>query len=210
MENLLLRFEFSSIHNTNPNVNYHVFAENMDILNIFLKQHNFTDVNKCSITVVENTLDPCDEGFILRPFTFKSNSNNTTYTIITCDHFVTQAIELLADDLNKSMIFGEAIFRQDIEIFKLISDCLKGLSHVHIIDFSLCDVDETELGDTTIKDLMDLNQKYMNAICSPAEDPDYYLTLQSITNDLDSNVMPITIECYVEHFASMMVDTFGN
>lgn len=218
MSDYYLKFEFSSIHNTSKNMNYCVYAENKDDLKLFMTQHGFSNVPNESVTLVEKGKHEGDH--VLEPYKFRSNSSNELFTVMTCWKFVEDAIAKLSRDLSETMLFGEAIVRRDIEIFKVIGDVINGLDQGRIIDFLLCDYtpSENDFGDERIKnsiELYQLQKEYMRHIDHPSEDNPEMLIYSDLCDamvdedgDPDKGVLPITIECYINNFTEMMMDAF--
>lgn len=212
MVDYYFKFEFTSVHNTVKNMNYYVLAETIDDLKLFLSQHNFYDVPPESISIYpKHKMDNYEGNLVLEEYRFKSNNSPEILTVMTCWKFVEEAISNIASDLNQYMLFGEAIVRRDVEIFKLIGDYISSLDHAHIIDFTLCDIDDDIAdGVLTNEKINELTRKYKQIIGSPTEDADMAIVYDSIFDSVNDNacVLPITIECYISNFTEMMMDAF--
>ena len=214
MEPYIFRFEFSSCYNKIKNMNYEVYAENEKDLQMFLMQHNFTDSPMDSVTVLPRTeIDRINDGRILKEFLFKSNKTNQIYKVITCDDFVDYAIANTCNELSGALIFGEAIIRRDIEIFKLIGDLVVTLPHVNIMDFALADIQST--GNNSIDSFSEICQLTRTYHCKNLDIDDFsesalYYPHESMEySRCDGEVQPITLEAYVESFTEKMVDSFN-
>lgn len=208
MTDYYFKFEFTSIHNTNKNMNYYVLAENMDDLKLFLLQHNFHDVPPEAVQVVPR--DYNSGSHVLESYRFKSNSSSEIFSVMTCWLFIEETVQNLSMDLNQYMLFGEAIIRRDIEVFKVIGDLLSGMDHIHIIDYIAADIESTDTPETSAKEITEMRKEYCRKIGSPTEDTDMYITYESIFDAMDRHdgVLPITIECYIGNFTEMMMDAF--
>lgn len=199
------------MHNKVKNMNYHVIAKNEEDMKLFLLQHNFTDSPMDAITVIpEDEYDQGEYRYTLEKYLFRSNKSKELFTVMTCPDFVDFAVETTCNDLVDSLLFGEAILRRDIEIFKLIGDLIHSLPHTNIMDFSLADVDSTD--DTVpehITDILEMRKTYCNKIGCVTEDDGSYYVHQSMEFDrCDTLPQPITIESYVASFTERMVDVF--
>lgn len=211
MDSYLFRFEFSSVHNKAKNMNYHVIAHNEEDMKMFLLQHNFTDSPLDSITVIPSKeYDQSEYRYTLEKYLFRSNRSNELFTIMTCEDFVDYAVETTCNSLTDSLLFGEAILRRDIGIFKLIGDMVHSLPHANIMDFSLAEVDSTDDSiPGTISEILEMRKTYCNKIGSPYDDAGAYYIHQSMDFDrCDTVPQPITIESYVAAFTERMIDVF--
>ena len=189
------KFSFMSMHSENKNMSYHVLAETEEDLYLFLKQHGFSDAPPESIQLFPKDKIVADLSHILKPFKFKSNKRPGIFSVMTCEAFVDDAISNLASDLNVNMLFGEAIIRRDIEVFKMIGDLVHDLPFAHVIDFVLAD---------------QMTSEYRTKICCPCEDTDYYMTYEQLYDAVTPDeIYPITLECYISNFTEMMVDVFN-
>lgn len=215
----LLRFEFSSRHNSNRNMNYYVYARTHEDLLMFLRQHNFINVPNEAISIKSVDETSVVYGLrLLRPFNFRSNKNNQLFTVMTCDEFVNATIESVANELCQFSLFGEAIMRRDIGIFDMIASLVGDLTHVHIIDYTLADeykifrnTDFPNEG-CSADEMTSLTKSYLKHIGAPTEDGDLLTIIQSLQDSIDHtdcDVYPITLESYVANFTEMMVDAFN-
>jgi hypothetical protein len=212
MEEYYFKFEFSSVHCKSKSINYYVLAKNMDDLKLFLSQHGFNNVPPEAVKLIpRNKTGKYDENCVLEPYRFKSNSSSEIFTVMTCWRYIDEAVSKLASDLSQYMLFGEAIVRRDVEIFKTIGDLIQNLGVAHVIDFSLCDVDNTNDSILSNREIRDMHKKYCQRVGAPTEDTDVVLTYERLFDSVDNehdDVLPITIECYISNFTEMMMDVF--
>lgn len=219
-----LKFQFRSIRSKSKAFTYVALTKNPEDLQLFLKQHKFDNVPKESITLLpESEFRQKDESCVLRPYKFKSNRQpfGQVFTIMSNQDIVEGILDPVSEEICKFSLFGEAIVRRDIEVFKVIGNIISDLPATHVVDFSLVDMDEAHLSDED-----DLNESakstqefisyyidYDKRITYPTEDHD----MSVIRDDLDrayrdsvdaDSVLPFTIEAYIEHFVSMMTDSF--
>lgn len=210
MEPYLFKFEFSSVHNKIKNMNYHVIAKNEEDMKMFLLQHNFTDSPIDAITVLpSDKYDPSEYRYTLEKYLFKSNKSDELFTVMTCQEFVDHAVETTCNSLTDSLLFGEAILRRDIGVFKLIGDLVHSLPHTNIMDFVLADVDSTD--DTvhnSINEILEMRKTYHDRIGSRYDDGSYYIHQSMEFDRCDTLPQPITIESYIAAFTERMVDVF--
>ena len=210
----LLMFRFEAINNkqkAHP-TRYRVVTDNFNMMNLFLKQHCFNDITPESLSVVKFAdVNKCPDRYnILQPYMFKSNYNDKIYTIITSEGFVNYAIDAVANDLNNYMVFGEAILRNDIAVFKTIGNIIYELPHTHIFDYILANEESVDNPGSLIdSDLLDMRRCYLSAMSAPCEDPGSYMTFESLHDAVNTDeIMPITIECYTSSFVEMMTDEY--
>ena len=126
-------------------------------------------------------------------------------------------LETTANDLSDASLFGEAILRTDIEIFKVINSMISKLSQGFVLDTSLAD--ESLLFNSMENDnykgtMMDMIAEYKNRIGAPTEDAGSQAILQSLYDSVpdltaDNGVYPITVEAYVSAFTELMIDCFN-
>lgn len=214
MEDYYFKFEFSSIHNKIKSINYYVLAETMDDLRLFMAQHGFKDAPPESIELLpKNNMGKYSHNCLLEEYKFKSNNSDEVFSVMTCWTFINDTVNRISNDLNEYMLFGEAIIRRDVEIFKVIGDLVSGLDFGHVIDFMLCDYKPEDETDEIVSDqlLYQLQKEYMKHIGKPTEDVNVTKTYEDLFNSVDDdedNIMPVTIECYISNFTEMMMDVF--
>lgn len=200
----LFKFTFSSKYNKIRNLNYEVYAETKEDLNMFLIQHNFTDTPMDAVTLVPKSEKSTLYALTLTKHIFKSNKYDGLFTVMTCPDFVNEAITSTCNSLNDSMIFGEAIIRRDIEIFKMIGDLVNALPHANVIDFSAAD--DNSVKDDTITEIV--QNKCRNGLSWYEDASTYYSHMSMDMARHNDEPEPITLEAYIESFAGMLVDTF--
>ena len=133
-----IRFDFSPVkHSTS--MHYYVLAESLDEMHMFLNQHGFHNVDSSLVFYPIEKYKSTDSAHVLHEYRFMSNHKPGVFTVMTCENFITHAIETTANDLTDASLFGEAILRTDIEIFKVISSLINRLSHGHVIDIQIAD-----------------------------------------------------------------------
>ena len=209
-----LRFDFQAI-NTKQKASptkYRVVTDDFSKMMLFLKQHGFNDVPKESLNIIcIDDIDKCPDHYnILRPYRFKSNYTNDVYTIMTSEGFIDYAVDSAANDLNGYLLFGEAILRHDIEVFKTIGHLISNLPHTVIFDYMLAD--EQSVDDKTSlvsREISEMRKAYLAAISAPCEDYGAYETFESLHGACNvDEILPITLECYTSSFVEMMTDEY--
>lgn len=206
-----IKFTFTSVKNKSKSLSHVVLAEKMEDLQMFLAQHRFDRVPKEAITMLpEEKYKPSYSSQILKPYQFRSNFSKEVFTIMTCEDLVDSIIDNLASDLSKYMLFGEAIIRRDIEVFKEIGDIISDLPCAHVIDFSYVDIEPDEEPLKNSKDIIRQTQRYLNNCGScPTEDPDVKVIWDDLCDGfLDGMVLSATVEAYISNFIEMMTDSF--
>lgn len=206
-----IKFKFSSVMSRKYDRPFEVYAKNMDEMNMFLNQHCFKNVDNSAFEIIPTSMCRNKNDMMLRIYSFKSNHSNDVYRVMTTRSFVDMAAENTASIINCNLLFGEAILRHDIEIFKHINDLLWDLPHVHVKDVLLAD-DDIINSNNLIKETIEMRSQYLSCIDKPWNDYDPMLVAQSlydaISDDDDPDeIYPITIEAYVSNFTSMITDT---
>lgn len=202
-----IRFRFSSVLNRGKDKPYEVFANTMDEMKMFLTQHCFKDVDNAAFEFIPKNLCKHND-MILELYSFKSNHSNDVYHVMTTKFFVERALEDTAADINYTLLFGEAILRHDIEIFKHICDLLWNLPCVHVKDVLIAD-DESINKKQYFGNSVDLVTQYYESFGKPWEDCDSQLVIQSLYDSLSNEpgeIYPITIEAYVSSFTTLLTD----
>ena len=210
----LYKFSFESAKNSNGSsgMKYHVIAYSMDDMYTFLRQHKFDiEMAMHAITIHDKYEIHEYESNYLKPYQFKSNVRKGVFTVMTTEYIIDLMLENVTADLTHSLLLGEAIFRRDVEVFRMIADIITKLPHVHIIDFTRVDVESATLPeDKYVYDMIKLQQQYAKHIGAPTEDADYVGILDNLEHyQLNEPVSPITIEGYVSQFTEMMMDTYS-
>lgn len=208
-----IKFIFTSVKNKSKSLNHVVLAEKMEDLQMFLAQHRFDRVPKEAITMLpEEKFKPSYEMCILKPYKFWSNSSKEVFTIMTCEDLLDSLVDNLASDLSRCLLFGEAIIRRDIEVFREIGDIISELSCAHVIDFSYIDLDPSSESECiqSQKDAIINTQRYLNNCGScPTEDPDIKCIWDDIWSGFyDGVVTTVTVEAYISNFIETMTDSF--
>ena len=207
-----LRFDFQSIRQKYSPTKFRVVTDDFSNLMLFFRQHGFKDVPNESIQIVcIDDIDTCPDHYhILKPYKFKSNYSNEIYNIMTCEDFINYAIDSAANDLNGYLLFGEAILRHDIEIFKTIGELVYGLRHTTVFDYILADEQCVDNNDGLIsREIAQMRKDYLTKVSAPCEDYGAYETFESLHNDfVYGEILPITLECYTSSFVEMMTDEY--
>ena len=211
-----IRFDFAPVKQPSG-MHYYVLAESLDEMHQFLHQHGFHDVDKLLTFYPMEKYVPRDASHILHIHRFMSNHKPGVFSVMTCETFITHALETTANDLSDASLFGEAILRTDIEIFKVINSMISKLSQGFVLDTNLAD--ESLLFNSMENDnykgtMMDMIAEYKNRIGAPTEDAGSQAILQSLYDSVpdltaDNGVYPITVEAYVSAFTELMIDCFN-
>lgn len=201
------KFRFCSSGSSHvASMEYYVETQSIDDLKLFFKQHNFTNVPDEAIQVITTDHESITSSRILQPFEMRSNNSNEIFTIMTCQDFIDYTIDAVAQELAYHSIFGEAIIRRDIEIFKLIGDLLYELPHAEVADFCLVDDDLIDKDFPTSRDIFEMRKDYCESI--GREYGNAYYAYETLYESLSSDdILPITIEAYVSHFIEMITDS---
>lgn len=220
MNDELYEFKFESLRrfkNNDHGMIYKIYSESLNDISTFCAQHNF-DINCAKDAIV-----PVDRGTVnlitsrtLKVFKFKSNIRQGVFDIMTTENFMDIIIENMASDLAQTLMFGESIFRTDLELFKTITELMGHMKHAKILDFAYVDTDSTDLNKasfdiaTTAQELIALNTKYSQMIGCPSEDAPVLAIQDALSMDLLNNdVSPITLEGYISGFTELMIDVFN-
>ena len=210
-------FQFQSVRKNTPSgMPYKVYSNNLDDIYTFLRQHNF-DITaaKEAISIHPRSEFKIIDSYTLKPYKFRSNFRKGAFTILSTEYFTDVIIENLSSDLIQTLMFGEAIFRTDIEVFKTIVDNMEKLAYGPIVDFSLIDTESTKLDKTAFdkckmaQTIHARNKAYCAKIGCPTEDGPILEMQDSLSMDLLNNdVSPITLEGYISGFTELMLDVF--
>lgn len=204
----LFRFRFKS-NGMTDNMAYFVLSDDINKVRLFLKQHNFKEVDSYIEPVLAEEHSGDDE-FLLEPYIMKSNSSDKLYTVMTNEHMVYACASKVSGILSDSLVFGDEVIRDDIPIMKIISKLVHGLDHVYVLDHTLCDQDGKPYSssyDQYIKCGIP-NPDYTDADLPTAyDDTGIYESMEySIIKD---KPLPFTIEAYVSYFADLLTDEYN-
>lgn len=212
-------FQFQSVKK-NPvsgGMPYKVYSDSLDDIYTFIRQHNF-EINAAreAISIHPRSEFNIIDSYVVKPFKFRSNFRDGLFTILSTEYFTDVIIENLASDLIQTLMFGEAIFRTDIEVFKTIIDNMEKLSYGPIVDFSLIDTESTKLDKSALdkckiaQTIRNRNKEYCTKVGCPTEDGPILEMQDSLSMDLLNNdVSPITLEGYISGFTELMLDVFN-
>lgn len=210
------KFEFSSASTRSSSMKYYVMSDNRQDMDMFLSQHGFHNVEDSITIIPQEEYKPKDGTHLLSIHMFASNKEHTIYHVMTCEDFITRALDNVANDTSDHSIFGEAILRTDVEFIKMAAKDLSSLRHAFVMDFRLAD--ESLLFNHNENDgykgtMLDMIAEYKNRIGAPSEDTGSQAILQSLYDacpDADTNcVYPITVEAYISTFTELMVDCYA-
>jgi hypothetical protein len=183
-----------------------IYASTKDDMLLFLKQHNF-DMRYVNIEYVDDNRKILD-SYVLKTYHFRSNKSNEVFHIKTCESFVASAIATVGDHLSDTCIFGESIFRDDIEFIKVVTDLIDKLPFATVVDWSLLDGDSCNMMGYDNLSWMVVKK---DLLFSENYEPDFeHMDTSSIYDDLSQasdpdRIQPITIEAYVRGFAESII-----
>lgn len=204
----MFKFQIGSGKNI---TDFAVFSHEKHELLLFMKQHNIL-INESYIEWIT------DEEFyskysnkedLLRFYKFRSNKNNEVYNVMTSKYLLNYALQLVGDHISDNMIFGPAIFRDDIEFIKLISDLINKLPFIEIMDYELLDMDTIALHDSyEWKDVKHdkLFNKDIDAIYDLFDTCYVYEALNEAFEKHEDDIQPITIEAYIRAFVEYVIN----
>lgn len=215
-------FRFTIPRLTKVNINYtgyayshsdiHIYSHTKEDMMLFMQQHGF-DIQYADVQYVyDNDSETNSSYTTLKLYHFKSNKCDTVYHIMTCEYFIQQALSNVASHISDACVFGQGIFRDDVEIIKLVQDLLDKLPHVEILDYGFID------GDWVVENCMDadidLSWESIKKCRLFDEDgePNYEMFDNSSIYDSfvtkgPDEIQDITIEAYVRSFTEFLIST---
>ncbi len=211
----VFKFESSKPY-TKSGMPYKIYSESLNDIYKFIQQHNFDPLTaKDAISVHDRGEIKSLDCYTLKPHIFRSNFRKDNFTVLTTDYILDIIIENLSSDLAQTLMFGEAIFRTDIELFKTIIDLMDHIKQVRILDFAFVDTDSTDLTKASLdmaklaQELIALNKRYAQHIGCPSEDGPIMAIQDNLSMDLlNKQIAPITLEGYISGFTELMLDVF--
>ena len=179
-----------------------VWSHDVMYTETFINQHSL-DPNKIKRYIIpgcdvsKRRLEVDSE---LIPYYIKSNTNNTTQTLITTDSILDDITRILCDDFVDVLQFGSLVTRVDIKFLEDITNTIEEIDYASICDWELID-----------DDLIDkyYDEYYMN------DDPPPQLPSPSDTSYVydemfdarsKNNILPFTIEAYVHYFVTTIME----
>ena len=208
----LFRFKFKST-SMPDRLAYFVITDDIDKMNMFLKQHNF-DPASVVIDCVPLKEHESDGEFMLRPYIIKSNSSDKEYKIMTTEHMVYECGEQIASMMSNLLIFGDAVIRDDLPIMKIISDLVYNLDHVYVLDHTLYDKSSKQLYSSAWEQYTKVGypevsvENRLTLQDTPASYDDSAI-YESFSNSIGIDFpLPFTLEMYVSYFASLLTDEY--
>lgn len=188
-----------------------VYSNDINEIHLFLKQHNF-DPNCTFIENVpeEDAEDDYLDDNTLKFFKMKSNVDKEIHTIITSQHFIDLAVSYVTESLSDYLLFGETILRNDIQLIQVVREILGDMPCTAILDFNLLDGDSLKYAWNT--DWMYVKKTIDQITESPSEDGQDLSELWQLIEDACKNeVLPFTLEAYVEMFVHVILGKYeGN
>ena len=188
-----------------------VYSNKLEEIHMFLKQHNF-DENQTFIENIPTDVAEEDdlEEHTLELYLMQSNEDGSLHQIYSTRRFIDLAVNYTAQRLNDTLILGECIFRQDIEVIKLITESLESIPCTEIADFNAANdqsVDDCEWM-IVAKSGMDL-LRYEEANGPSNDVTDSTKIWESISRNIMPDApLPITIEAYVESFVQIIMKNY--
>lgn len=180
---------------------YNVYTKDINDMILFFRQHGFDDscfdnVLTCSAESIEDVdiLDEC----LLGTYKLKSNNTNGVYSIMTTLGILDTLIDSFICDYAKTMTFGPAILRDDIEIVNIVSSLLYKIPHTQV--FERCVGDNQDVDSCNRFGEEDGNSTYPDA-----EYEHYQFISECVydaTGHYDTSIF--TIEAYSKYFAEEM------
>lgn len=188
-----------------------VYSNKLEEIHMFLKQHNF-DENQTFIENIPTDVAEEDdlEEHTLELYLMQSNEDGSLHQIYSTRRFIDLAVNYTAQRLNDTLILGECIFRQDIEVIKLITESLESIPCTEIADFNAANdqsVDDCEWMIVSKNGMDLLRDEEANG---PSNDvTDFTKIWESISRNIMPDApLPITIEAYVESFVQIIMKNY--
>lgn len=188
-----------------------VYSNDIDEINLFLKQHNFDP----RATFIENIPDEDAEDDylddnILKPFKMKSNVDKEIHMIMTTKHLVDLTVSYITEELGDFLLLGETILRNDIQLIQVIRQILDSMPCTTVLDFNLLDGDSLNYACST--DWMYVKKTIDQITDNPSYDGQDLSELWDMINrECDYEVLPFTLEGYVETFVHVILGKYtGN
>lgn len=175
----------------------YVWSHEENVIHIFMNQHNMSidkvDVRVSTLEECASTYDPLltdtDE---LQPYKFKSNSSKDVITLYTTENILSELITYICDVFTRTILkFGEAVTREDVELFDRIVELIDSLPYACVYEFQLLDDPRLNCGY--------INGGYIDR-SEDLEHEDYSITYDNLIPRPVDKVQPITIEAYVHFF----------
>lgn len=207
-------FKFSFLSpGMSRNMAHFVLTDDINLMYLFLKQHNF-DINEVEIEIVDRKEHEGDDEFLLSEVIAKSNYSDETFTLITTEHLVYDASNWVCSQLSSSLTLGPHIIRDDVKIMGVISELVNELPHVYVLDHTLVDPQTLQ----PFSDNYDRwtkvgigcpgfpNDTYFHDDCAYDDSGIYESMTYSI---IPGYHLPYTIEAYVSYFVSLLTDVYN-
>jgi hypothetical protein len=192
---------------------YRVYSQDMTMMQMFIKQHNF-DPQQTYIENIPDELAGEDDldAHELKFIRLQSNEDNTVHQIVTSTHLFDLAVDYVTNELSNFLLFGTTILRRDIQAIDVVVKCLESLPYTQILDHLLMDDQSTynyALDDTSWMNV----KKTIDQITKTPDWDAYDLSFlyELIEQGCHGDVMPITLEAYVKSFVELIKgDTIPN
>jgi len=185
---------------------YRVYSQDMTMMNLFIKQHNF-DPHQTYIENIPDDVAGEDDLDVheLKIFKLQSNEDRSIHEIVTSPHMFDLAVDYVINELGSFLLFGTTILRRDIQVIDIVVDCLESLPYTQILDHLLMDDQSTY--HYAMEDTSWMNVK--KTIDQITDNPDwdaYDLSFlyELIEQGCHNEIMPITLEAYVKSFVELI------
>lgn len=201
-----IKFPTISRHNHPKTLGtFKVYTTNPELISIFLKQHAI-DVYEVKIMDIE-AIANLDERLILEEYKFHSNTDGNTYTIITAYKLLVYAIYHVGGNLGDTLMLGDLILRNEIQIIDIISHLIESLPYVTIAEHVTIDT-ETCTDKQLLDKLTKYSNKYNGLMLDYSEEDQFYEYIYDelggaipANNDVKCNA--ISLEGYIEFVATL-------
>ena len=175
----------------------YVWSYNEHDIHTFMTQHNMS-MDKVKIRVA--TLEECASEYDplltdmdeLLPYKFGSNHSKDIITIYTTENILSELTTYIADVFTRTILkFGEAVMREDVELFGRIVDLIDSLPYACVYEYQLVDDPRLNCGY--------INGGYIDR-SEDMDENDYSTTYDKLIPQPTDEIQSITVEAYVHFF----------
>ena len=185
-----------------------VWSQDKSDVDMFMKQHNIPNDNIRKYIIPSSdkqaVLKYINDDEMLEPFFFASNKDNKVHMVMTTQSILQYSLMSICYDMAASMMFGDAILRNDIKIINRINDLIQELDYAAVYDWDIAD----EMVDSYYScDDYDDEVEEIDDCCSDTSYTYEELFKASMNH---GNVEALSLEGYVHYFTSTSLEKIGD
>lgn len=207
-------FRFSPLDNPPcRDMIYTVYTDKKEIMDMFLDQHNMSNGREL-VTIGTFEKDDLDDIQLLKSYRFGSNKyRDKTYSIYTTYQIIELVLRDVTSDMSCACYFNDIICRTDIPLIEYIKGLIDKMRWGCVLNLNGCDeYKDSKYRVSSNASKWDVTSDRPGEQFVYSDGPDDREISDALSGAAEAaekgDIMPITLEKYIESFVALITDEF--